>query len=111
MTHPNQHYRNPGVPWVPQPGERWVRDVPFSEQPRGRKRPRRLFRWSPQFQRHPYQTRLDMHLINEGEGKGDPIFKSPRIEMTPEMREAEKSRREALRNWFKRMPFVGGLLD
>ena len=110
MAHPNPYYRNPGVPWVQQAGERWIRDVPFSEQPRGRKQPRRLFRHSPFMQRHPQQTRIDMHMTGEG-GKSDPIFKSPRIPFTQEMRNRERARQEALRNWMKKIPFVGGLLN
>jgi len=112
MAHQNPYYRNPGEDWSKywQPGVKWTRNPSFSDQPKGRKQPRRLFRHSPFMQRHPQQTRIDMHMIGEG-GGSDPIFKSPRIPFTQEMRDRERARQEALRNWIKRIPFVGGLLD
>ena len=112
MAHQNPYYRNPGEDWSKHwvPGTKWTRNPSFSDQPKGRKQPRRLFRHSPFAQRHPYQTRLDMHMIDEG-GGSDPIFKSPRISFTEEMRNRERARQEALRNWIKRIPLVGGLLD
>ena len=113
MAHNNPMYRNPGEDWSKywRPGTTWTRNPSFSDQPRGRKQPRRLFRHSPFMQRHPYQTRLDMHMIDQGKGKGGDIFRSPRVELTPEMRAERLARQEAFRNRFKRIPFVGGLLD
>ena len=114
MAHNNPYYRNPGEDWSKYwvPGTTWTRNPSFSEQPRGRKQPRRLFRHSPFMQRHPYQTRLDMHLIDERKGKGDPIFKSQRVEWTEEDQRAQDERNRKIRQFFTGIPRrIGGLLE
>ena len=112
MAHTNPYYRNPGIPWVQKPDERWIRDVPFSAQPRRRKRPRRLFRWSPQFQRHPYQTQLDMHMIGQGKDKPSVSHMSPRVEWTEADQRAEEERNRKIKQFFTGIPRrIGGLLE
>ena len=114
MAHNNPYYRNPGEDWSKywRPGTTWTRNPSFSAHPRGRKQPRRLFRHSPFMQRHPYQTRLDMHLIDERKGKGDPIFKSPRVEWTEADQRAMEERNRKIRQFFAGIPSrIGGLLE
>ena len=113
MAHNNPYYRNPGEDWSKywRPGTTWTRNPSFSEQPRGRKQPRRLFRHSPFMQRHPYQTRLDMHMIERGKDKPSVKHLSPRVEWTEEDQRAMEERNKKIREFLGRIPFVGGLLD
>ena len=114
MTHPNPYYRNPGEDWSKYwvPGTKWTINPSFSDQPRGRKQPRRLFRHSPFAQRHPHQTMHDLHLIDEERGKGDPIFKSPRPPWTEADQRAEDERNRKIRQFFTGIPSrIGGLLE
>ena len=113
MAHNNPYYRNPGEDWSKywRPGTTWTRNPSFSEQPRGRKQPRRLFRHSPFMQRHPYQTRLDMHMIERGKDKPSVKHLSPRVEWTEEDQRAMEERNRKIREFLGRIPFVGGLLD
>ena len=114
MSHNNPYYRNPGEDWSKywRPGTTWTRNPSFSEQPRGRKQPRRLFRHSPFMQRHPYQTRLDMHMIERGKDKPSVKHLSPRVEWTEEDQRAQDERNRKIRQFFTGIPRrIGGLLE
>ena len=112
MSHNNPYYRNPGEDWSKywRPGAKWTRNPSFSEQPRGRKEPRRLFRHSPFMQRHPHQTRLDMHMIGK-EKEPSLSHMSTRVEWTEEDQRAADERSRKMREFLGRIPLVGGLLD
>ena len=119
MTHnikeTNPYYRNPGEDWSKYwvPGTKWTRNPSFSEQPRGRKQPRRLFRHSPFMQRHPHQTRIDMHMINQGNRKKPSLsHMSTRPEWTEADQRAEDERNRKIRQFFTGIPSrIGGLLE
>ncbi len=63
-------------------------------------------------QRHPYQTRLDMHMIERGKDKPSVKHLSPRIEWTEADQRAMEERNRKIREFFTGIPRrIGGLLE